>query len=100
GVTPNEARSLTHGETISKLSNLEPGGAERYTDVQATSRAVAAMLEILLQVHEENARNAPVNDGDITKRDSFLSRRVPRTLDDLEKWAEARADMAQRLNFF
>jgi hypothetical protein len=100
GVTPNEAQNLTHGESISKFSNLEPGGAERYTDVQATSRAVAAMLEILLQVNEENARNAPVNDGDIAKRDSFLSRRVPRTLDELEKWAEARADMAQRLNFF
>jgi len=98
GVTPNEARSLTHGETISK--NLEPGGAERYTDVLATSRAVSAMLEILLQVHEENARTAPVNDGDIAKRDNFLSRRVPRTLDELEKWAEARADMAQRLNYF
>jgi hypothetical protein len=98
GVTPNEARNLTHGETISK--NLEPGGAERHADVQATSRAVAAMLEILLQVHEENARTAPVNDGDIAKRDNFLSRRVPRTLDELEKWAEARADMAQRLNFF
>lgn len=92
--SPHATHDLTAGESglvgLAKLDATQMQSALR--EHQANLERV---LEAVLTVHDEMKREA-----ELAKRNSLpLSRGVPRTLDELEKWAEARADMAERLNY-
>ena len=107
GVSNETARSLTSGEAeaMSKdFVGLGMPGAASTQQVLPVQAAIERALQATLDFHEQAQRNAPVNDGNISDPrgvDGFpLARNVPRTLDQLEKWAEARMDMAEQLNYF
>jgi hypothetical protein len=94
GVSPNQAQSLTAGEAgLVGLAKLDSTQGQRALREHQTE--LERVLETVLGVHEEMKREA-----ELAKRNSLpLSRGVPRTLDQLEAWAEARADLAERLNY-
>jgi len=107
GVSNETARSLTFGEAeaMSKdFVGLGMPGAASTQQVLPVQAAIERALQATLDFHEQAQRNAPVNDGDISDPRGVdglpLARNVPRTLEEVEKWAIARADMAEQLNYF
>ena len=92
---PNAQADLTAGEqgTVGLSKNLGQPGAAAIVDVLHTQAEVEARLQAVIELHEERARNAPVNDGEIRSSRPFNGM----SLDAVEKYAERQARIAERL---
>lgn len=90
----DQLQSLTAGESgLEGLAKYDAATLQRALGQHQS--AVGSILEAALTVHDERKREAT-----LAKRNSLPeSRNVPRTLDQLEAWANARVDVAESLSY-